>query len=305
MPTGCGLSLLPRDVAAVATATPSRYIGAMETGHFLGLSQAGFHRVAYRSAASEAPPVICVHGLTRNSGDFSILARELADIRRVVAPDVVGRGASDWLPDPRLYGYAQYCADMAALIARLDVAQVDWIGTSMGGLIGMMLAAQPGSPIRRLVLNDIGPFVTQSALSRIASYVGNDPVFEDPAALEAYLRRVHAPFGLSDEHWRRLAEQSARRRPDGRLGLAYDPAIAVPIKAAPIEDVDLWALYDRVQCPVLVLRGSLSDILSAETAAEMANRGPRATVKTFEGIGHAPMLMTDDQIAAVRIWLDA
>ena len=277
----------------------------METGHFLGLSQAGFHRVAYRSAVSNAPPVVCVHGLTRNSGDFNILARQLSDIRRVVAPDVVGRGASDWLANPKLYGYPQYCADMTALIARLDVAQVEWIGTSMGGLIGMMLAAQPGSPIRRLVLNDIGPFVSQSALNRIASYVGSDPAFDDLAALEAYLREVHAPFGLTDAQWRLMAEQSARPRPDGRLGLAYDPAIAVPIKAAPIEDVDLWALYDRIQCPVLVLRGALSDILSADTAAEMTARGPRATVKTFEGIGHAPMLMADDQIAAVRTWLDA
>ena len=277
----------------------------METRHFLGLSQTGFHRVAYRSAGSDATPLVCVHGLTRNSGDFDILAHQLADIRCVVAPDIVGRGASDWLANPRLYGYPQYCADMAALIARLDVDHVDWIGTSMGGLIGMMLAAQPASPIRMLVLNDVGPFVSSSALERIATYVGNDPSFDDLSSLEAYLRQVHAPFGLSDEQWRLLAEQSVRRRPDGRLGLAYDPAIAEPIKAAPIEDVDLWALYDRIRCPVLVLRGALSDILSAETAAEMARRGPRATVKTFEGIGHAPMLMAEDQIAAVRTWLDA
>lgn len=282
----------------------------------LGLSAAGFHRVAYGewlpiddSAADEAavlPPVVCVHGLTRNSGDFDDLAAALAERRgrRVICPDVVGRGRSDWLPSPALYGYPQYLADAAALLARIDAPQVDWVGTSMGGLIGMLLAAQPGSPIRRLVMNDVGPLVPKAGLERIAAYVGKDPVFEDIAAVEAYLRYVLSGFGaISDAGWRRLALYSARPRTEGGFGLAYDPGIAAAFSAAPIADVDLWALWDKVNCPVLAIRGENSDILSAETAAEMTRRGPKAHVVEIPATGHAPSLMNDEQIALVERFL--
>nr|WP_209768802.1 alpha/beta hydrolase [Azospirillum rugosum] len=278
----------------------------MSERSFLGLSAAGFHKVAYTQWGRDDAPrtAVCVHGLTRNGRDFDALALDLADGWRVACPDVVGRGKSGWLANPALYGYPQYCADMAALVARLGVEQVDWVGTSMGGLIGLMLAAQPNSPIRRLVINDVGPFVSKIGLQRIADYVGKDPVFEDIAAVESYLRFVLMGFGrLPDEAWRHMAEHSARTRPDGRYGLAYDPGIAEAFKAQPMQDVDLWAFWDRIQCPVLVLRGATSDILLRETAEEMTRRGPRARVVEFANTGHAPALMTEDQIAAVRGFL--
>lgn len=280
-------------------------------GAYLGLSAAGFHRIVYRdwrSSAPAGPPVVCVHGLTRNSGDFDYLARALVmgHDRRVVCPDVVGRGRSDWLGNPALYGYPQYLADAAALLARIDAPAVDWVGTSMGGLIGLLLAAQPNSPIRRLVLNDVGPLVPKAGLERIAAYVGKDPVFEDMAALEAYLRYVLSGFGaISDDGWRHLATHSARALPDGRFGLAYDPGIAAAFSGQPLDDVDLWAVWDRVICPVLVIRGENSDILRADTAAEMTRRGPATTLVEIPDTGHAPSLMTDMQIGVVERFLTA
>lgn len=278
----------------------------MKVRRILGLGARGFHRICYAEwGSSEAPrTVVCVHGLTRNGRDFDRLAADLSQNWRVVCPDVVGRGRSDWLADPAGYGYPQYCADMVTLIARLDVPSVDWIGTSMGGLIGMMLAAQPRSPIRRLVLNDVGPVVPKAALERIASYVGRDPRFASLGELEAYLRKVHAPFGdLSDADWRHLALRGYRRLEGGQFGLAYDPAIGDAFKTGTIEDVVLWPIWDAITCPVLVLRGASSDLLLPETAAEMARRGPKATVVEIAGAGHAPALMSPDQIAIVRDWL--
>jgi pimeloyl-ACP methyl ester carboxylesterase len=273
----------------------------------LGLSAVGFHRIAYTDwgDATADRVVVCVHGLTRNGRDFDVLAEDLAGVGvRVICPDVVGRGRSDWISNPGLYGYAQYLADMTALIARLGVAEVDWVGTSMGGLIGIMLAAQPKSPIRRLVVNDVGPFVPKAALDRINDYVGADPLFEDVASLEAYLRFVLAGFGdLPDECWRQMAEYSSRVRPDGRLGLAYDPGIAYGFKNKPVDDVDLWSVWDSVRCPVLVLRGANSDLLLPDTAKAMTERGPKAQVVEIPGTGHAPSLMLDDQIALVRNFL--
>jgi pimeloyl-ACP methyl ester carboxylesterase len=267
----------------------------------------GFHRLAY--AQWEGPPgartVLCVHGLTRNGRDFDDLARSLSRRFRVVCPDIVGRGKSAWLSHAEDYGYPLYLADMAALIARLDVPEIDWVGTSMGGLIGMMAAAQQGTPIRRLVMNDIGPLIAVEGLQRIATYVGDDPAFENVAQLEAYLRKVSASFGrLSDAQWRHLAEHGARTRPDGTLGRAYDPAIAQAFKTVK-GDIDLWPLWDAVRCPTLVLRGGDSDLLRAGDAAEMARRGPRARVVELPGIGHAPALMAQDQIAIIKDFLAA
>jgi pimeloyl-ACP methyl ester carboxylesterase len=275
-------------------------------GRCLGLSKDGFHRLAY---GEWGPPraghaALCVHGLTRNGRDFDELAAALAERGlKVACPDVVGRGRSDWLTDPAGYGYPQYLADMNALIARLDVPRADWIGTSMGGLIGMMMAAQPNTPLRRLVVNDVGPFIPVAALRRIGDYVGRTPSFPGLDAAEAYFREIHAPFGaLTDTQWRRLTEHSVV--PDGaHYRLAYDPAIARPFQDAELKDVDLWPVWEAIEIPVLVLRGADSDLLLAETAAEMAARGRRAEVVEIPGCGHAPALMDERQIALVRDWL--
>ena len=270
------------------------------------LNPGGFHRLAYTEWGDPhaTRTVVCVHGLTRNGRDFDSLAERLSARCRVVCPDIVGRGASDWLPAGAQYGYPQYLSDMATLIARLDVEAVDWIGTSMGGLVGMMLAAQPQTPIRRLVMNDVGPLVPKASLERLAAYVGRDPSFTDQDALEAYLRQVHAPFGpLTDAEWRHLATHSTRQRADGSLGLAYDPAIAAIFTGQPLQDVDLWPVWDAVQAPALVVRGAESDMLTGEIAAQMTERGPRAALVTLAGCGHAPTLSHDDQMAPVLSWL--
>jgi pimeloyl-ACP methyl ester carboxylesterase len=247
--------------------------------------------------------VICVHGLTRNGRDFDALAQALAPDFRVLCPDIAGRGQSDWLAHAQDYGYPLYLADMAALIARSGAGQVHWVGTSMGGLIGMMLAAQPQSPLARLVVNDVGPLVQKVALERLAQYVGKAGSFPDEAALEAYLRAVHAPFGpLTGEQWRHLARHSSRRNADGSLSLSYDPAIAAGFSGVR-DDIVLWPVWDAICCPTLVLRGAQSDLLLRETAAEMTQRGPRAQLREFDGIGHAPALMSEDQIEAVRVFL--
>ena len=253
-----------------------------------------------------ARTVVCVHGLTRNGRDFDHLARVLAGDRRVICPDIAGRGLSDPLTDPEHYALPTYVAHMVQLLSRLGLDEVDWVGTSMGGLIGMGVAAVEASPIRRLVLNDIGPFLPKPALQRINSYLGLDLRFASLDALEAHLREIHAGFGpLTDAEWRHLAEYSAARREDGRFGLNYDQRLGQPMKTGPIEDVDLWPVWDQIRCPVLVVRGISSDLLLAETAAEMTRRGPRAEVVEVDGTGHAPALMAKDQIAIVRSWLSA
>lgn len=273
--------------------------------HILGLTRSGFHRIRYfeLGGARDAETVVCVHGLTRNAHDFDRVADRLAARYRVVTVDIPGRGGSDWLRDPADYGYPQYQVDMTALLARLDVERVHWIGTSMGGLLGMLMAAQAGAPIRSLLMNDVGPFIPKLALQRIADYVGLDNRFSSLEAVERHLRKVHAPFGpLSDRDWAEMARHGHRRLPDGSYALAYDPAIVNNVKAR-IEDVDLWALWDRIACPVLVLRGSESDLLKAETAQEMTRRGPKARLVELPGIGHAPALMAEDQLDLIEDWL--
>jgi pimeloyl-ACP methyl ester carboxylesterase len=277
----------------------------MKARRLRGLGLHGFHRIAYYEWGDADNPnvLICVHGLTRNGRDFDLLAQALQAQYRVICPDVVGRGQSEWLTHPEDYGYPLYLSDMTALIARTGAETVDWVGTSMGGLIGMMLAAQPGTPIRRFVINDVGPFVPKAALERIGLYVGKAPRFKNIEDLEQYVRAVSAPFGpLTDEQWRHLAVHSSRSSADGALEMAYDPAIAKPF-AGPLQDVALWPVWDAIKCPTLLLRGRESDLLLRETALEMTQRGPRARLVEFAGIGHAPMLMAQDQIEVVREFL--
>jgi pimeloyl-ACP methyl ester carboxylesterase len=278
----------------------------MQEKHLYGYGAGGFHRIAYTEwgRASVQPPVICVHGLIRNGRDFDYLALALeGDGRHVFCPDIVGRGKSDWLANPANYNFAGYITDMTALIARTGAESVDWVGTSMGGLIGMLLASEANTPIRRLVVNDVGPLIPRAALQRIGAYIGQSPVFEDLESIERYLREIYNPFGdLTDENWRHLAHYSAQTVANNKLRLAFDPAIAQAFLVAN-QDVDLWWAYDRVRCPVLLLHGLDSDVLPASIAQEMTRRGPRAELVEFRGIGHAPPLMNPTQIAIVADFL--
>jgi pimeloyl-ACP methyl ester carboxylesterase len=271
------------------------------------LSPAGLHRMAYLEWGDPRNPdvLVCVHGLTRTGRDFDSLARVMAEHYRVVCPDIVGRGESDWLADPAYYVTPQYIADIVTLIARLDVAQVHWVGTSMGALIGMALASLKGSPVSRMVMNDAGPVLAREALVRIASYVGTSTSFRNIDEAETYIRTVSAPFGPhNDAQWRFLTETVTRANADGSLRLHYDSSISKTLRASvSAQDIDLWSYYDAVSCPTLVLRGAQSDLLSSETMQAMATRGPRAHCVEFQGVGHAPTLMNSDQIDPVRDFL--
>ena len=285
------------------------------------LGPGGFHRMAvYDWGDPVAPPLVCVHGLTRNGRDYDALATAFTSEFRVVCPDVVGRGQSDWLrrPQPSApelpapYNYRQYAADMTVLMGRLDVEEVDWLGTSMGGLIGMVLAAQPGTSLKRLILNDIGPLVTKVSLDRICSYVGLNQEFADLSSLVAHMREIHEPFGpLTDAQWLHLARFNSAEQGDGSVRLLYDPDIGAVMRAEVLEeagkDVDLWEFWDAIQCPVLVIRGVQSDLLRHDIAVEMQRRGPGGqglvSLVEVEDVGHAPSLMDVNQIAAVRGWL--
>lgn len=279
-------------------------------GHVKCLSPAGLHSMVYTEWGDPENPevLLCVHGLTRLGRDFDRLARALSDRYRVVCPDVVGRGLSDWLRDPAYYAVPQYVADMVTLIARLGVERVDWVGTSMGGLIGIALAGQPGSPIRQLVLNDVGPRLGPAAIARIASYVGQPVSFASLEEAVDYQSVTAAPFGLKTrEEWRELVAPTLKKA-DGRYVFRYDPAIAVPFKSvtpasAAAGEAAMWALYDRIDARTLLVRGAESDLLTAETAAEMVARGPHPTRFEVAGVGHAPTFMPADQIGVVRDFL--
>lgn len=279
----------------------------MRSGSISGLSGNRFHRLAYVEwgELSASRVVVCVHGLTRNGRDFDSLARALAARGcRVVCPDMPGRGESDWLEQAGEYDMATYLTDMTALLARLDVESVDWVGTSMGGLIGMMLAAKGNTPIHRLVLNDIGAVVEKAGLERIRGYVGAHTYFASREEAFAQMRMLLASFGpLSEEEFTHLAENSIRLADDGGVRFHYDPAIGEALRGAPLAEVNLWPVWDALRCPVLVLRGADSDLLSAEVAAEMTHRGPGCRLVTFPDTGHAPSLMAEDQLSCIIDWL--
>lgn len=266
----------------------------------------GFRRMVYRDWGADlgAPVVVCVHGLTRNGADFDALANGLTPDFRVLCPDVLGRGDSDWLRDPSGYAYDGYVQDMASLLARAGVAQVDWVGTSMGGLIGLLLAAASATPLRRLVMNDVGPVISADFIRFLKTYVGTDPRFGSIAEAERFLRAAHAGFGaLTDAQWATLTLESIRPvEGESSYRLAYDPALATPLQALPDNDVELWAVWDAVTIPTLVLRGAESPLLDREMLARMAQR-PGVSVAEIPGCGHAPALMDEAQIALVRNWL--
>jgi pimeloyl-ACP methyl ester carboxylesterase len=281
----------------------------MRTDTVLCLGARGFHRMHYTEWGDPANPriVVCVHGLTRNCRDFDDLAGALERDFRVICPDIVGRGKSDWLDDKASYGYPQYSADVNALLARVTAGSektIYWVGTSMGGILGMLLASYPRSPIARMVVNDVGILIPKAALARIASYVGKSPSFNSLDELEALVRLISAPFGpLTDQQWRHLTVHGAKQHSDGSWSMGYDPGIAVPIEKAAGSDIDLSRYWDAITCPTLLLRGEQSDIFPQEIALQMTRRGPKPKLVEFPGVGHAPMLMAGDQIAVVRDFL--
>ncbi|MGQ0710176.1 MAG: alpha/beta fold hydrolase [Rhodoferax sp.] len=278
----------------------------------------GGHRMAYWvwGAPQAAHTIVCVHGLSRQGRDFDALAQTLLQRSqgtvRVLCPDVVGRGHSDWLGDPQGYQLPTYVADMAALLRQEQCVQVDWVGTSMGGLIGMVVAVHApawGTKVGRLVLNDVGPVLQWPALERIAQYLGHDPVFANEDEAADALWADSQGFGPHTRaQWLALTRPMLRPRGDGTLRLHYDPALALPVRALlaagePTAPEGLWQTYDAIQAQTLLLRGAQSDLLSAQTARDMAARGPRAHCITFEGVGHAPTLIAPDQVDAVCAFL--
>ncbi|CAN5271192.1 alpha/beta hydrolase [soil metagenome] len=264
----------------------------------------GFHQLGFTEWGDPLNKeiVICTHGLTLNARYFDWFAKACEDQYRVICPDVVGRGNSDWI-NPDHYWYPQYLRDAAALLARLDTAKVNWVGTSMGGVIGMNLAAMKGNPIKKLVLNDVGPFISKESLQTIAQYLGNDDRFQNHDEVEAFLRNLYPKFGkLTDEQWRHLARIGSMATAEGDLRLAYDPAIKQNFKKA-VADADDWAIWEKIDIPILILRGSESAILTQNTLEEMVRRNKNAQAHVFEGIGHAPPLMAGDQIDVVLDFL--
>jgi pimeloyl-ACP methyl ester carboxylesterase len=281
--------------------------------HVPCLDSRGLHRMAYWEWGDAANPrvLVCVHGLTRQGRDFDTLARDLSSNYRVICPDVVGRGKSAWLADPAGYAIPSYVADMVTLLARLGVPQVDWLGTSMGGLIGFSLASLPGVEgglVRRLIVNDVGPTLDLAGLQRIGSYVGQPAHWKTVDEAADALWAISQGFGPhSREQWLALTRPQLVADGEGYKS-HYDPAIGVALRAITAEaaafgEAALWQAWDRIRCPTLVLRGAESDLLSTATAQAMAERGPRAALHTFAGIGHAPMLVHAEQRAVVRDFL--
>jgi pimeloyl-ACP methyl ester carboxylesterase len=283
----------------------------------------GGHRMAYWQWGDPlaAHVIVCVHGLSRQGRDFDLLAQALLErsdhALRVVCPDVVGRGRSDWLKDPMGYQIPGYVADMLAMIAGLHqqaaVTTLDWLGTSMGGLIGMAVAGTSKLPLpvplRRLVLNDVGPAIQWQALHRIGTYLGNTGRFETVEQAAAAMWAISTSFGPhTPEQWLALSQAMVRASPEGGFTLHYDPAIAVPFRtvteqSAAQGEAALWQLYDNIRAEVLITRGANSDLLSRETALAMTQRGPKARIVEFEGVGHAPTFVTNNQIEAVALFL--
>ena len=276
---------------------------------FMSLGPEGFHRVRYWEWGPEKAErtCLCVHGLTRNGRDFDDLAAALAARGwRVVAPDIVGRGESDWLLDQAAYDFGTYVTDMTYLIARLGGAPVYWVGTSMGGIIGQMLAAGKAAPVIRMVLNDIGPFLDKAGLERIKGYVGKDPSYDDFDEAKVAIDAVTDKFGPMDaDQRRRFVQVAVRERPGGAVTMNYDPKIAWAFNENEPEDVDLWPLWGMIDCPVLVMRGAESDLLSEATSSRMQAEGPRAEEYVVGGVGHAPGLMTVGEIDRITSFLEA
>lgn len=296
----------------------------MKKDYFLSLSEEGFHKIAFTewgTANNTNTPIICVHGLTRNGRDFDPLANYLSYLgAHVFCPDIVGRGDSDWLKNPLHYTYEQYLVDMNGMIARTGAHQVDWIGTSMGGLIGIILAAQANSPIRRLILNDVGPQIPVKALHQIARYSGRDPLFDSVADARRYFQSIYADFGnLTNEQWQHIAETSIYQLPSGKFASKIDQGIKIspakskfawnlllnPHKAleGTLFDIDLWQIWRKIQCPVLVIRGERSNLLTPSIMQKMQQTHPHVDTLEIPNSGHAPALMGIKEQEVIYRWL--
>jgi pimeloyl-ACP methyl ester carboxylesterase len=280
----------------------------MQIHSLQGVSAEGFHTISYTRWAGIIPSprtLLCVHGLTRNGRDFDFLAKALSDTHTIVCPDMVGRGQSDRLKTPLGYNFAQYVNDCTALIARLDVASVDWIGTSMGGLIGLMMAALPNSPIKRLIINDVGPFIKADAMAYIRDYAVTNPSFATFEEARNFLKTAYASFASKEMpwFWDHIAQHSVQQQEDGTYALLCDPGVAAGIPGGAVQDVDLWSLWDKITCPILVIRGKNSQILEEDTLQEMKKRQPQMDIYEVDGVGHAPSLAEENQIARVYDWL--
>ena len=280
--------------------------------HVPCLNSNGLHRVAYWEWGDPANPhvLVCVHGLTRQGRDFDVLAAAMSDRYRVVCPDIAGRGESDRLPNPAEYVVPRYAADMITVLARVNAETVHWVGTSMGGLIGMVVASLTPKPlVSKLVMNDVGPVLPPQAIARIGAYLGVPLRWDSVEQAADYLWTISKSFGPhTREQWLALTRPMLRPADDAGWRLHYDPAIAIPFQtstpeSAAVFEASLWAAYDAVTCPTLLLRGADSDLLSAGHAQEMTQRGPRAHLHTFAGVGHAPTLIACDQVRQVREFL--
>jgi pimeloyl-ACP methyl ester carboxylesterase len=272
-----------------------------------GSGAAGPHNLHYTEwgRRNSARTVVCVHGYSGNARDFDFLSRELARDARVICIDMPGRGASDWLPSPLHYHFGQFLSDIDSVIAKLGVESLDWVGTSMGGLLGLMLASRTSTPVRRLVLNDVGAFVPMDALQEIAGNLGAPERFASRAALETHLRYTHRDWGdISDAQYRHLAHHQGRRLDDGGYRLHYDPQIGQLLRPMPLTPgLFFWDAWYRLRCPVMVLRGERSRVLPASIASTMARVKSNAEVVEIAGAGHAPALMSALEIGIVRDFL--
>lgn len=278
----------------------------MQQKSLLSINPLGFHKIAYTEWGNVPTnkTILCMHGLTRNGRDFDYLAENLNGSYRVVCPDLAGRGASDKLHNHHFYNQVQYATDLTALIARLDVQSLIWVGTSLGGALGMYLAAQPNTPIKALVLNDIGPLISKIGLTRISKYAKQDHTFVSLDDAEKFFRNIYnTTEQITDEQWRHLTECSVTKLNNGQYTLAYDPEVATAIHKWWIPDINLWSLWSKIKCPVLVIRGEKSDILLRETTDQMKLIWPKTTVFEIPDCGHAPMLMTKDQLEIIQNWL--
>lgn len=298
----------------------------MKHDYVLCSSEEGYHRVVYTEwgqADFVRPAIVCVHGLARNRHDFNALSTFLSQKRKrhVFCPDIAGRGDSDWFKNPKYYNFIQYVSDMTTLISRTANHDIDWIGTSMGGIIGMMIASLPNTPIRRLILNDVGPQIPIHALWRLGKYVGKNPEFASPKQAKAYFKKIYTDFGdLTEEQWSEFTENSIKETQHGAYAATLDPAINEaragwqfmrefvhnPYKALEgvLFDVDLWQHWQNIKCPVLVIRGHHSDLLLPEHLRKMQRSHPATEIYEVQNAGHAPALLDPEQHQVIAEWLD-